>query len=627
MCGFVGLLNTNGSAADMAVVQRMTDMIAHRGPDGEGYHQDGCLGFGHRRLAIIDLTDASAQPISSDDGRYVMIYNGELYNYQEIRDELEAKGRRFRSTGDSEVFLKALVHWGPDALLKFNGMFAFALWDNVERTVLLGRDRFGVKPLYYTQLNDTVLFGSEIKAFTAHPDFQIRVDKAGMVEYLSFQNFLTDRTLYEGVKLLPQGSFLKLTEKGLAGPPVRYWDFDFQEPENPPSDAALIDELDHLFQQAVKRQLVSDVDVGSYLSGGVDSGSITAIAASNLPFMNTFTVGFDMTSASGVELAYDERQKAEHMSYVFKTEHYESVLKAGDMERALSKIVYHQEEPRVGQCYPNFYATKLASRFVKVVLSGSGGDELFGGYPWRYYRAAAKTSYDDYVETYFDFWQRLVPDESFGPLLGPILDDVKDVDPMDIFRGVLSGKSPGKLRPEDCLNLSMYFEANTFLNGLLVMEDKLSMAHGLETRVPFLDNDLADFAMRLPAHLKVGNLHKIVNLDENEPGGKTNKYFTKTKDGKLALREMMRRHIPEKVTQEVKQGFSAPDASWFKGESIDYVRERLIDNPSADIYTMLDAGTAQTLIGDHLSGDKNRRLFIWSMLYLDEWCKMNAPRL
>jgi len=626
MCGITGLLNLDGAAANMATVRKMADLIAHRGPDGDGYYHDGPLGLGHRRLAIIDLSDASAQPIKSADARYVLVYNGELYNYLELRTELEAKGFSFKSSGDSEVFLAALIVWGEDALLKFNGMFAFALWDSCERTLLLGRDRFGVKPLYYGCFGNAFLFSSEIKAFHAHPKFETRVNKAGLVEYLTFQNFLSDETLYEGVKLLPQGAFLRVRADGEVGRPRRYWDFEFQEPEAPRPRDELIEELDSLFQQAVNRQLVSDVDVGAYLSGGLDSGSITAIASATIPFMNTFTVGFDLTSASGVELGFDERPKAEYMSYVFKTEHYESVLKAGDMERALPSIVYHQEEPRVGQCYPNFYAAKLASRFVKVVLSGGGGDELFGGYPWRYYRAAGKRNFDDYVTTYFDFWQRLVPDDRFGGLLAPIWRDVDGVDALEIFRKTFRQDTPQKLAPEDCLNLSLYFEAKTFLNGLLVMEDKLSMAHSLETRVPFLDNDLADFAMRLPAKLKVGNLNNVLALDENESSGKANKYYQKTRDGKLALREVMRRHIPPKVTDEIKQGFSAPDASWFKGESIDYVRSRLVEASSSPIYDVIDASVAKSLVTEHLSGEKNRRLLIWSLLYLDEWWKQHSPQ-
>ena len=627
MCGITGLLNTNNAPADLSIVQGMTDLLAHRGPDGDGLYKDGALGLGHRRLAIIDLSDASAQPITSEDGRYTLTYNGELYNYREIRQELIHKGHSFQSSGDTEVFLKALIQWGEKALLRFNGMFAFALWDKKEKTLLLGRDRFGVKPVYYAQLKNTFIFASEIKAFNAHPDFQTRLNMAGLAEYLTFQNFLSDQTLYADAKLLPQGSYLRIIQGEQVGRPVQYWDFNFQEPINPPSKSELLDELDFLFQQAVKRQLVSDVDVGAYLSGGIDSGSITAIASKNLPYMKTFTVGFDLSSASGVELAFDERVNAEYMSYVFKTEQYESVLKSGDMERALPKLVYHQDEPRVGQCYPNFYAAKLASAFGKVVLSGGGGDELFGGYPWRYYRAAGKSNFDDYVDTYYDYWQRLVPRGSFHKILSPIWDEVSQVNTKDIFRNVFNGDHPKKLAPEDCLNMSLYFEAKTFLNGLLVMEDKLSMAHSLETRLPFLDNDLADFAMRLPAYMKVGNLHEVVSLDENEASGKTNKYYQKTKDGKLALREVMKRHIPAKVTNEIKQGFSAPDASWFKGESIDFVRERLIDNDDSGIYDVLDVKTVRMLVNEHLTGKENRRLLIWSLLYLDQWWKINTPQI
>jgi len=626
MCGIAGFLNTNNEPADLAVVKRMTDIIAHRGPGGEGHHCDGPVGLGHRRLSIIDLSDASSQPMFSPDRRFSLVYNGELYNYKELKSELEQKGHVFRSSGDSEVFLMALVEWGEKALLRFNGMFAFALWDKQERTLLLGRDRFGVKPVYFSSLKNSFVFSSEIKAFNGHPDFTVRVDNSGLVEYLTFQNFLSQRTLYAGVKLLPQGTFMRVAADGQITEPQKYWDFNFQEPENPRSHEQLIDELDFLFQQAVKRQLISDVDVGAYLSGGIDSGSITAIASKSLPYMKTFTVGFDLTSASGVELGFDERPNAEFMSYMFKTEHYESVLKSGDMERALPKLVYHQDEPRVGQCYPNFYAAKLASAFGKVVLSGGGGDELFGGYPWRYYRASGTKNFDDYVDVYYDFWQRLVPGKSLEKLLGPIWDQVADVNPKEVFRDVFQPNSPKQLRPEDCLNMSLYFEAKTFLNGLLVMEDKLSMAHSLETRLPFLDNDLADFAMRLPASMKVGNLKEVIALDENDPGGKTNKYFKKTKDGKLALREVMRRHIPTKVTDEIKQGFSAPDASWFKGESIDYVRNRLVDNDPAPVNAALDASVIKSLVNEHLTGKKNSRLLIWSLLYLDEWWKINAPQ-
>lgn len=617
MCGIAGIFNRRGRPATVNALAPMVSAIVHRGPDGFGHFTDGPVALGHRRLSIIDLSDASSQPFHSRDGRYHLTYNGELYNYRELRTELEAKGVVFETDGDTEVLLQSMILWGDAALKRFNGMFAFGLWDSVEERLTLARDRFGVKPLYWSKQTDgTLLFASEVKALQAYPGFRTSLDQKALVEYLTFQNIFTDRTLYQGVSLMPQGSVMHVTRDAVPAP-VRYWDFDFQEPENPPSDAELFEELDYLFRQSVSRQLVSDVDIGSYLSGGVDSGSITALAARELPYMKTFTVGFDMSSASGVELGYDERAKAERMSYLFKTEHYEAVLKAGDMERALPLIVGHQEEPRVGQCYPNWYATKLASRFVKVVLSGGGGDELFGGYPWRYYRAATKTDFSSYADTYYDFWQRLVPNEAFDALIGP-LDASARVDTREIFHGVFDQvQTSGRLRAEDCLNLSQYFEAKTFLNGLLVMEDKLSMAHSLETRVPFLDNDLADFAMRLPAHLKVKNLKEVVRMDENK-SAKGEKYFAKTKDGKLALREVMSRHVPNEIANAVKQGFSAPDASWFKGESIDFVRRKLLEDEPA-ISEIVDTNVMGDLVEDHLNGETNRRLLIWSLLYLNEW--------
>lgn len=616
MCGIAGALHFNGESVSPVILKRMTDAITHRGPDGDGIYTDGPVGLGHRRLAIIDLSAAGHQPMATEDGRFVMTYNGEIYNFQELRIELQALGHRFHSRTDSEVVLKSLAQWGPDALNRFNGMFALALWDKVKSELFLARDRYGIKPLYYVHVAGRILFGSEIKAILANPAYRVDINKEGLLEYLTFQNFFTDQTLFKDIKLLPAGTWLRI---GLDGSAVshRYWDYCFEEPESPRSEAEYIEELDRLFKQAVSRQLVSDVDVGAYLSGGMDSGSVTAIAARQLPYIKSFTCGFDLNSASGVEMAFDEREAAEYMSYVFKTEHYEMVLKAGDMERVMPRLAWHMEEPRVGQSYPNFYAAQLASKFVKVVLSGAGGDEMFGGYPWRYYRAVVNDDFDHYIDKYYGFWQRLIPCDQMQPLLAPIWNDVKHVDTRAIFSNVFNTHASNLTRPEDYINHSMYFEARTFMHGLLVVEDKLSMAHSLETRVPFLDNDLVDFAMRLPTSMKLGNLGEVVRLNENEPGNKTARYFEKTRDGKLLFRKAMERHIPQKITQREKQGFSAPDASWFKGESIDFVRQSLC-NKNARIYEFLDPSSVHSLIDEHLSGTNNRRLLIWSLLSLEQ---------
>jgi len=621
MCGITGIINADLEPASPVILRRMTARLAHRGPDGEGFYTEGAVGFGHRRLAIIDLSAAAHQPMQTPDGRFVLTYNGEIYNFQELRAELEALGHRFRSRTDSEVLLYALAQWGEAAIPRLNGMFAFALYDRTANEVLLVRDRFGVKPLYYAELGATVIFASEIKALLAHPQLAAALDPAGLVEYLTFQNFLGERTLFRRVRLLAPGSLVRVRlGTGAAPQTVRYWDFHFAESHRG-NRQELVDELDRLFRQAVGRQLVSDVPVGAYLSGGMDSGSITAIAARQVPDLCTFTIGFDLSSASGLELGFDERPAAERLSYLAGTEHYEMVLKAGDMERAMRRLVWHMEEPRVGQSYPNFYAAKLASRFCTVVLSGAGGDELFGGYPWRYYRAAANADFDDYAAEYYGFWQRLLPPEAARAIFAPLGDAAADVDPPALFRGVFANHANALATPEDYINHSLYFEAKTFLHGLLVIEDKLSMAHSLETRVPFLDHDLVDFAMRVPVREKLANLTETVRVNENEPGGKRARYFERTRDGKLLLRATMGRYIPADITDAVKRGFSAPDASWFRGESMEYVQRTLVDG-KARIYDWLDRATVGRLIEDHRSGRENRRLLIWSLLYLETWCRV-----
>lgn len=615
MCGIAGIVNFDGEPVAPLLLRKMTDAVAHRGPDGHGCYCDGCVGLGHRRLAVLDLSPAGQQPMVSRDQRLALTYNGEVYNYQELRAELEAVGHSFRSRTDTEVVLNAWKEWGPGSVRRFNGMFAFALWDKREQTLFLVRDRYGIKPLYYASWAGSFLFGSEQKAILEHPAARRVVDKKALLEYFTFQNIFTNRTLLEGVTLLPPASIARVSADTPLPQVTRYWDYRFREPERPGDPREYREELDHLMRQAVKRQLVTDVELGSYLSGGMDSGTLTALAALELPYIKTFTCGFDLSSASGIELAFDERVKAEAMSARFKTEHYEMVLKAGDMERCLPHLTRHIEEPRVGQSYPNYYAAQLASKFVKVVLSGAGGDELFGGYPWRYYRATACNDFEHYVDQYYRYWQRLVDSRDLRQLFAHIWEDVKDVSTRDIFRDVFLTHDNELERPEDYINHSLYFEAKTFLHGLFVVEDKLSMAHGLETRVPFMDNDLVDFAMRCPVNLKLNNLAEVVRINENEAADKS-EYFRKSNDGKQILRDVMRRYIPDDIASAEKQGFSAPDASWFKGDSIEFVKRKLMNGHSR-IYEWLDRDAVHALVNEHLSGEKNRRLLIWSLLSVE----------
>ena len=627
MCGVAGFINFNQEPASPVLLKKMTDSIAHRGPDGEGQWIDGAVAIGHRRLSIIDLSPAGRQPMRTVDGRFILSYNGEVYNFKQIRAELEAEGIQFRSETDSEVVLQALAKWGTEALLRFNGMFALALWDTKEQSLLLARDRYGIKPIYFARQGTRFWFASEHKAIVTDPTFARTFNLPALLEYMTFQNIFTDQTLLHDISLLPAGHYMTVSLRNQAIERHRYWDFHFEEPVNPADPREYEEELDRLFKQAVTRQLVSDVEIGAYLSGGMDSGSITAIAARELPNLKSFTVGFDLSSASGIELGFDERSKAEAMSAVFRTEHYEMVLKAGDMERCLPDLVWALEEPRVGQSYPNFYAAKLASRFVKVVLSGAGGDELFGGYPWRYYKGASSKNFEEFIDSYYLYWQRLASNAELRQLFAPVWGEVKDVWTRDIFRDVFGNHSNQLRSREDYVNHSLYFEAKTFLHGLLVVEDKLSMAHGLETRLPFLDNDLVDFAMKIPVGLKLRNLNKAISLDENDVLGKAQQSLRKTRDGKHLLREVMSRHVPGEVTKSQKQGFSSPDASWFRGESVDFVKKTLTPE-SKKVGETLDYDLVHKLLAEHLTGERNRRLLIWSLVNLEFWKELwlRTPR-
>ncbi|HTK41639.1 MAG TPA: asparagine synthase (glutamine-hydrolyzing) [Gemmatimonadales bacterium] len=622
MCGIVGVCHLNGEPASPDILRRMTDVVRHRGPDDEGIHCDGPVGLGSRRLAVIDLTVAGHQPMAAEAGAAVLVYNGELYNFKELRAELEGVGRRFKSRSDTEVVLRAYEEWGESCLDRFNGHFAFAIWDRPRQRLFLARDRYGVRPLYYYHGDTRFLFASEVKAILAYPGLARAVSHPALSEYFTFQNILTDLTLFEGVKLLPAGCWLRVDlRSGGRVSQTRYWDFKFpQEPERlSETDAA--DELLRLFTQAVKRQLVSDVPLACYLSGGMDSGSITAVARRELGRLSTFTMGFDLSSASGLELGFDERARSEVLANLLKTEHYEMVLHAGDMEQVMPELIWHLEDLRVGQCYPNYYVARLASKFVKVVLSGAGGDELFGGYPWRYYRSVGSRDGQAFYRNYYDFWQRLVPDDEKPELFnGETWRHLKDHSGFDVFRSVLEPADMPLTTNEDFVNASLYFELKTFLHGILLVEDRVSMAHSLEARVPFLDNDLVEFALHLPPRFKLRHLDRIPQpVDEDEPG-KRLRYYQTTGDGKWILRQAMRPLIPAEVAERTKQGFSAPDASWFRGESIDYVN-RLLRDPKACIYEYVNPGYVARQLDEHTGGRQNRRLFIWSLLSLEWWLR------
>lgn len=585
MCGIAGILDAPGRPADLATARRMTDRMAHRGPDGEGSFSDGSLALAHRRLAILDLTDAAHQPMTR--AGYTLVYNGELYNFRALREELRSRGHAFVSGGDTEVVLAAFREWDLGCLERFDGMFAFAVWDAAARRLSLARDRFGIKPLYYARIGERFVFASEIKPLL-DAGMGCEVDLDALQEYLTFQNTFSDRTLFAGVRCLPPGHRLTVEPGG----PIRlstWWAPAFDPEEGRTLEdwaGAVREEL----AASVRRELVADVPVGSYLSGGLDSASIVSLAAAERPGIPTFTGGFDMASVSGIEVVFDERPQASRVAdHVGATPHVIE-MREGDMARVLPNLVWHLEDLRVGTSWQNWYVADLAGRQVRVCLAGTGGDEVFAGYPWRFERSDELPPAEFEARSYLR-WCRLLGDEARPGFFTAQAWARMDADrPREVFRDLIR-------QTEGCdpVARELGLEMRTFLHGLLVVQDRLAMAHSLEERVPFLDRALVDLASRIPSRFKLAD------------GG-----------GKRVLREAVRDLLPAGIADLPKQGFSPPEGSWYRGQSVRYVQEVLLSERAlARGYFRPDA--VRAVIAEHVEGRANHRLLIWSLLCFEHW--------
>lgn len=616
------MFNLNGSPVSSQEIKLMTDALAHRGPDGEGIYIDQNLGLGHRRLAILDVSPKGAQPMMSKDGVWIIVFNGCIYNFRELKIELQSKGHEFVSNSDTEVIAEGLAAYGPSFFTRLDGMFAIGAWNTLSRELFLSRDRFGVKPLYYYFKNGVLLFASEIKAFLGMSFFSVELNFEALNEYFTFQNMFTFQTLFNNVYMLPQANTVKINSLSTEIIHKSWWDYDFSKTDEKMSFQDAKNETERLFSNAVSRQMVADVPVGSYLSGGIDSGSISVLASRHVDRLYTFTCGFDMSQVTGVEANYDERRDAELTANFIKSEHYEQVMNAGDLKWSLPKLVWHLEDLRVGMSYPNYYISRLASKFVKVCLQGTGGDELFGGYPWRYYRIFKSLNRKDYLNQYYDFWQRMVRDEDKSLLFNNWVYDKIDIkEPRNIFERVFLFNNNLKYdTPEEHINNSLYFEIKTFLPGLFLVGDKLSMAHGLEERFPFMDNQLVNFAQRVPVKHKLGNLENMKRFDENELGGKR-KAYKEYDDGKNVLRKAMSGFMPEQIVNRKKQGFSAPDESWYRGENAEYMKELLLSK-KAICSDFINHDFIKKTVNEHINHKINHRLLLWSMMNFEWWCRI-----
>jgi asparagine synthase (glutamine-hydrolysing) len=561
--------------------------------------------------------------MASHNGDWVIVFNGCVYNFKSLKLELQSKGHEFISTSDTEVITEGLAEYGPSFFERINGMFALGAWHKPSKTLWLGRDRFGIKPLYYWQSGETFLFSSEIKAFIQHPAFKVEVNLNALNEYFSFQNVFTFQTLFKGVMMLPPANTIYINlETGNKFTHNSWWDHNFSNPDEKMSVAEAKSETERLLSNAVARQMVSDVPVGSYLSGGMDSGSLSVLASKHVNRLYTFTAGFEMSEVQGNEAGFDERLDAELTANFIKSEHYEQVLNAGDIRWSLPRVVWHLEDLRVGMSYPNYYISRLASKFVKVCLHGTGGDELYGGYPWRYYRVFQSLDQKEFFDNYYGFWQRLVKDEDKKNLFQPdVYKRMSVEEPRKVFERVFTFNKNLKYNtPEEHIQNSLYFEMKTFLPGLLLVGDKLSMANGLEERFPFLDNDLVEFAQKIPIKYKLANLENMKRIDENTVGNKKD-IFQQYNEGKNVLREAMNNFLPDRIINRKKQGFSAPDESWYRGENAQYLKDLLLGENMVSAQ-FINQHYVRQIVDEHCNKHINHRLLLWSFMCFEWWCRL-----
>lgn len=591
MCGIAGVIDFRHRPIPERQLANMATAIRHRGPDDEGlYHRRG-VGFAFRRLAILDLSADGHQPMLNRDKSLVIIFNGEIYNYRELRARLIRKGYRFYSQTDTEVVLQAYAEYGPACVDHLNGMFAFAVHDVRRRLVFFARDRFGIKPFYYTVKQRRLSFGSEVKALLTLPEVHPGVDLEALNEYFTFQNVLSERTLFDGVRILPPGMTMTVSESG-AIEQNEYWD-PVPEPMNRRTNLGTVYDIRSTFESAVQRHMMADVPVGSQLSGGIDSASIVAVAARGHKNFQTFTGGFDVELAEGLEMNFDERADAELVAQANKTQHYNMVIRPGDMERILPKLIWHQEDLRVGNSYPNYFICQLASKFVKVVHSGTGGDELFGGYAWRYNLIADARDPEDFDRKFYGYWQRLLNDEQRQRIFTPrVLSSIDVTASKESYRHIVERHT--HLSPID---RALYFEMKTFLHGLLSVEDKVSSAHSIEVRVPFLDHELVKLALSIPARMK-----------------------TRNGAGKVIFRKAIEPLVPAAIFNKKKQGFSAPEHLWFRRSLKLYVYKMLLGRSALNRH-YLRPSVVEDILQQHLDG-ANHRLLIWSLLSFEWWLRL-----
>lgn len=624
MCGISGIVDVvERRPVDESVLRRMNGTMGHRGPDGDGFHVEPGVGFGHRRLSIIDL-EGGKQPLYNEDHSVVVTFNGEIFNFMQVEAELLAKGHTFRTRCDTEVIVHAWEEWGEDCLSRFNGMFAFAVWDRNRQTLFVARDRLGVKPLYYALLPDgRLLFGSELKAILAHPDAPRRMDPTAVEDYFAFGYVPDPKTIYGGIRKLPPGHCWTIVRGRPAGGPRAYWDVPLTGAAPPPrSEGEWQEELRTRLQEAVRRRLVADVPLGAFLSGGIDSSAVVAmmreIGASRIL---TCSIGFR-------EPEFDESRYAQLVADAKRTDHRTEVVEASDYG-VLDRLAAAYDEPFAdSSAIPTYRVCELARRHVTVALSGDGGDEDFLGYRryrmfaaeehvrsrlplgvrraifgplGRFYpkldwaprvfrgkttfQALARDTVDAYLHTVSfsddDLRQRMF---SSG-----LRSDLQGYHAREVFRAHARDK-----QFRDPLGLVQYLDYKTYLPGdILTKVDRASMAHSLEVRTPFLDYEFVEWAAGLPSGVKL-----------------------RGSEGKHVLKQALRPLLPDEVLFRKKMGFGVPIDRWFRGSLKEHVAESVL-GPRLAGSGLFDPAGLRAVVHDHQSGRRDYSAALWSLLMFD----------
>ena len=613
MCGIAGIVRWDGQPASSASVQSMCDVIRHRGPDDEGLYAVGPAAIGMRRLSIIDL-DTGHQPISNEDGTVWVVFNGEIYNFKELRRDLEQRGHRLRTTGDTETIVHLYEEYGPDLVDRLRGMFAFAVWDTRERQLLLARDRVGIKPLFYARMHGALAFGSELKCLLQLPEVSRRLSWPAVGHLFAFLTTPANQSIVEGVQKLEPGHRAILRRDGHLRV-ERYWNVEFA-PDEAASEAELVARLRDELREAVDLHMRSDVPVGAFLSGGIDSSAVVSQMRGMTPGpIKTFSIGF-------TEASHNEAEHARLVATTFGTEHHELILEPQSLDVA-ERLAWHLDEPfGDSSAIPTYMVAKLAAEHVKVVLSGDGGDEVFGGYQ-KYLVEQRELKFDRVPRPLrrvlavvgdalpegttgrnflrhlgYEGGRRYIDAQTmFGlpeqeQLLRPdAFEEIRAHDPvlgaLSVFRGC-TGAWQSTLQ---------HFDLQTYLpQDILTKVDRMTMAHSLEARPPLVDHKLIEFAARVPASYALR--------------GRTTKYLFK---------QAMRGILPTSIIDRPKQGFAVPLARWFRGDWSGYVRDILFSD-AARGRGVLQPRYVEQLLSLH-NGGRDLDQQIWTLLSFEQWCR------